>query len=184
MLALRLLSHLALTWKERLMEPNIHRILVPTDFSAPSERAVEYASALAANLGGSLHLVHVLDRLLSPEMGWASPAIEAVKMREHLYQESRAKLVALAAKVESHAVPASSEVRSGGPSAEIIQAAGEHGADLIVMATHGRSGLSHLVLGSVAEQVIRHARCPVLAMRDGRVRSTLGTEEHRTEKVA
>jgi universal stress protein A len=169
---------------EGKMEPSIRSILVPTDFSAASERAVGYARALAATLGASVHLVHVLDRLLSPELAWAAPAIEAAAIHERLYQEGRSKLAAVAATVEQSRVPATSEVRSGAPAAEIIQAAVDYGADLIIMATHGRSGLSHLVLGSVAEQVIRHARCPVLAVRDNPDRTRLVTTGQEAGHVA
>jgi universal stress protein A len=149
------------------MQPSIRSILVPTDFSAASERAVDYARALAARLDASVHLVHVLDRF-PPEMAWAQPAVVAAEMHERLYREGRANLSVVSAALERHHVPATSEVRTGAPAADIIQAAVDYGADLIVMATHGRSGLSHLVLGSVAEHVIRHARCPVLAVRDDR----------------
>jgi universal stress protein A len=146
------------------MDTHIHSIVVPTDFSTPSEQAVEYAGVLATSLGATVHLVHVLDRLLSPEMAWAAPATEAAALRERLYQEGRAKLAALAATVRESGVPVTTEVRSGLPSQEIIHAAVDYGADLIVMTTRGRTGLSHLLLGSVAEDVIRHARCPVLAL--------------------
>jgi universal stress protein A len=147
------------------MDTHIHSIVVPTDFSTRSEQAVEYAGVLATSLGATVHLVHVLDRLLSPEMAWAAPATEAAALRERLYQEGRAKLTELAATVRQSGVPVTTEVRSGLPSQEIIHAAVDYGADLVVMTTHGRTGLSHLLLGSVAEDVIRHARCPVLALR-------------------
>jgi universal stress protein A len=147
------------------MDTHIHSIVVPTDFSPTSEQAVEYAGALATSLGATVHLVHVLDRLLSPEMAWAAPATEAAALRERLYQDGRAKLADLAATVRESGVPVTTEVRSGPPSQEVVHAAVDYGADLIVMTTHGRTGFSHLLLGSVAEDVIRHAPCPVLALR-------------------
>lgn len=147
------------------MDTHIRSIVVPTDFSLPSAQAVGYAGMLATSLGATVHLVHVLDRLLSPEMAWAAPATEAAALRERIYQEGRAKLADLAATIRESGVTVTTEVRSGPPSQEIIHAAVDYGADLIVMMTHGRTGLSHLVLGSIAEDVIRHARCPVLALR-------------------
>jgi universal stress protein A len=147
------------------MDTHIHSIVVPTDFSRPSEQAVEYAGALATSLGATVHLVHVLDSPLSPEMAWATPASEAVALYERLYREGRAKLANLAAILTKWGVTGTTEVRTGLPSEEIVHAAVDYGADLIVMTTHGRTGLSHLLLGSVAEDVIRHARCPVLAVR-------------------
>lgn len=130
------------------MTPTINKILLPIDFSGPSERAAGYAATLARSLGASIHLVHVLEDV----------------SRATRYEDSRSKLSALAASL-AHVPRTSVEVRSGRPATAIIDAAIDYGCDLIVMATHGRSGVSHLVLGSVAEEVIRHARCPVLAVR-------------------
>jgi len=131
------------------MTPTINKILLPIDFSVPAERAAGYAATLARSLGASIHLVHVLEDVTQPTR----------------YEDSRSKLLALAASLAPAAARTSVEVRSGRPATAIIDAAIDYGCDLIVMATHGRSGVSHLVLGSVAEEVIRHARCPVLAVR-------------------
>ena len=147
------------------MEPQITRILVPTDFSSSSQRAADYAGTLARSLGAAVHFIHVLDVSQAPEMAWA-PAREAAAMYEQRSQEGLTTLAALTAAFERRYVPATSEVRTGALPSQIVQAAIDNGADLIVMTTHGRSGLSHLVLGSVAEYVIRHASCPVLAVRD------------------
>ena len=166
------------------MESNIRSILVPTDFSAASQRAVDYARVLAAALDASVHLVHVLDRLLSPQVAWAAPAAEAAALHDRLYQDSRSKLAETAPTFEATRVPVTTEVRGGAPGSEIVKAAVDYGADLIVMATHGRSGLPHLVLGSVAEHVIRHARCPVLAVRANETQTTQGAEEQETGQVA
>jgi universal stress protein A len=156
------------------MEANIRSILVPTDFSAASQRAVDYARVLGAALGASVHLVHVLDRLLSPQVAWAAPALEAAALRDRLYQDARSKLAVISPTFEAIRVPATTEVRGGAAGSEIVKAAVDYGADLIVMTTHGRSGLPHLVLGSVAEHVIRHARCPVLAIRANETETTEG----------
>lgn len=166
------------------MESSIRSILVPTDFSAASQRAVDYACVIAAGLGASVHLVHVLDRLLSPHVAWAAPGAEAAAFRDRLYGEARSKLAAISTPFEKIRVPATTEVRGGAPASEIIKAAVDYGANLIVMATHGRTGLSHLVVGSVAEDVIRHASCPVLAVRTNESQSAQGAEEQETRQVA
>ena len=148
------------------MNTPIRSILVPTDFSASSDRAIDYASALAGSLGATVHLIHVLDPLVSAQMPWEPLATETETRHEGLYQAGRVKLGMLAAALEQQLVRATSEVRSGTPSAEIINAALDYAADLVVMATHARSGLPHLLLGSVAEHVIRHTTCPVLVVRE------------------
>ncbi len=147
------------------MEPQIQKILVPVDFSEASERAAAYAAALARRLGASIHLIHVVESSpLNRRPYDFEPDTPAV--RERLYQEGRAHLIALAARVASGTRRVSVEVRRGDAVANITAAEIDYGADLVIMSTHGRSGWSHLLLGSVAEQVIRIARCPVLVIRD------------------
>ncbi|HEY7501451.1 MAG TPA: universal stress protein [Vicinamibacterales bacterium] len=128
------------------MERLITNVVAPIDFSEPSKRTARYAAGLARRLGASLHLVHVLDE-------------------ERLYQETRMQLAALGATLQMPKRRLSVEVRTGPVAESITQAAIDYGADLVVMATHGRTGLSHLLMGSVAERVIRTARCPVLVVR-------------------
>jgi len=139
----------------------LERILLPTDFSECSERARSYACELAKRFTAELHLLHVAgpvmipagyvgtipDELLRPEQGareelekWDDPEFEQAK-----------------GVVRS--------VTLGTAFVEIVRYAREHNADLIVIGTHGRSGLSHALLGSVTEKVIRKAPCPVLAVR-------------------
>jgi nucleotide-binding universal stress UspA family protein len=147
------------------MEPQILKILVPLDFSEASERAAGYAAALARRLGASVHLIHVVEPSpLNRRPYDYEPETPAV--RERYYQEARARLIALAARVVNGTRHVSVEVRRGDPLKNITAAEIDYGADLVIMSTHGRSGWSHLVLGSVAEQVIRTARCPVLIIRD------------------
>jgi nucleotide-binding universal stress UspA family protein len=147
------------------MDPQILKILVPIDFSEASERAAAYAAALAGRLGASIHLVHVLESSMFNRRPYDyEPAMPAV--RERLYQEARARLIAVAARVASGTSRVSVEVRHGDAQKSITAAEIDYGADLVIMSTHGRSGWSHLLLGSVAEQLIRTARCPVLVIRD------------------
>jgi universal stress protein A len=146
------------------MTPNIQKILVPTDFSPQSDAALDYAAALAAAMKAVVHLVHVVEE---PFMGgdWELYVRDAQEIRERLDAEARSRLAATAGGVEARNVPVTAELRHGSAVDVIIYDAKAVGADLIVMGTHGRSGLSHLVLGSVAERVIRGAHCPVLAVR-------------------
>jgi universal stress protein A len=137
----------------------IRKILLPTDFSEPSERAVEYAATLAKSLDASVHLVHVLENPLMVGAAWRAADMTAVDERR--YHEGHATLAAVAATLHRPADMVSIEVRSGTAADEIVDAAIDYGCDLIIMATHGRSGLSHLTLGSVTEAVIdaHHVPC-------------------------
>jgi nucleotide-binding universal stress UspA family protein len=139
------------------MPSAIRKICVPTDFSEASDRAVTYAAALARGFGASLYLVHVL--------------------KDHTeYHAARTALARIAATRAGNAACLATEVRMGDPAECIRDAARHYGADLIVMATRGRTGLSHAISGSVTEDVIRTAWCPVLVLRDsGTVRVHRGS---------
>ena len=138
------------------MKPVIRRILVATDFSPASESAVDYAALLALALWPSVHVIHVVEEPFSPDV----PVL-----REQLRLEAESRLISVKDRFAGRCSCITAEVRFGTPTDAIITAALHHGADLIIMGTHGRTGLSHLVHGSVAERVIRGARCPVLAVR-------------------
>ena len=148
------------------MRPAIEHILVPIDFSPSSDAAVDYAATLARSLGASIHLLHVREDSFAGPAPYELHPPGGRDRRERSYQLARARLSGIAAQVEDAAARVTVEVRSGTPTDAIVQAAVDYGADLVVMGTHGRSGLQHLLLGSVAEQVIRSARCPVLAVRE------------------
>jgi nucleotide-binding universal stress UspA family protein len=135
-------------------------ILVPTDFSPCAEHALDYACALAAKLGAKLHLVHAIGGLF-PEL----PIALTDQMLGSVRDSSTAALARL---VEARRADVSfGEVRviEGDPRDVILQAAADVHADLIVIGTHGRRGLSRLLLGSVAEDILRRAPCPVLTVR-------------------
>lgn len=143
--------------------PEIRKILLPTDFSPRAETAKAYAIKLAATFGADLHLLHVLQDPIAvvPESGLAV-APPAVNMPDL----TRAAEEALAGiTIPAPARIAASVVRSGLPAEEIVRYAGEAGIDLIVQGTHGRTGLAHVLLGSVAEKVVRKAPCAVLTVR-------------------
>jgi universal stress protein A len=165
------------------MEPQIQKILVPIDFSEASERAAAYAAALARRLGASIHLIHVVESSpLNRRPYDYEPDTPAV--RERFYQEARARLIALAARVASGTRRVSVEVRRGDALKSITAAEIDYGADLVILSTHGRSGWSHLLLGSVAEQLIRTARCPVLVIRDSDQVHVLKSQEVESLQLA
>ena len=145
----------------------IQTILAPTDFSAHSERAVRYACGLAARLGSELHLLHVLSEIIpsGPEpmmMPFVPPEFYEENeraARETLDQLPRPDWEAPRSVVRS--------VRWGSPVEAIIGYATDHKIRLLAIATHGRAGLSHVLLGSVAERIVRESPCPVLTIRDG-----------------
>jgi nucleotide-binding universal stress UspA family protein len=135
----------------------LKHILVATDFSDPSEVALEYGRALARNFGASLHLLHVMENLfLRPVPGdpYVLKASARKQLEERLSDEDRAAL---------HAV-ASLET-SDNPADAIVKYAQAHDIELIVMGTHGRGTVARLFVGSVAERVVRLAPCPVLTVR-------------------
>jgi nucleotide-binding universal stress UspA family protein len=140
----------------------ISRILVPTDFSDCAKRALEYSVDLASRLAASLILVHVYlpPIVYMPEGVWAMPNGTA-----NLYDQLGQALTQLAAQTRlASSRPVETVLVEGDPAKQIVRMATEKQCDLIVIGTHGRSGLGHLVLGSVAEKVVQRANCPVLTV--------------------
>jgi universal stress protein A len=142
------------------MKNVITRILVPTDFSRPSELALKYAHDLAKQFGASLHLLHVVNRPLLAE-GLAAEAFisSAQEIGSDMVREAEARLRKLVPEA------ASADVVFGYAAKAIVECASQLGVDLIVIGSHGRTGIAHLMLGSVAEAVVRTAPCPVLTVR-------------------
>lgn len=138
-------------------------ILVPTDFSAASKKALDYADALAATFHSRVTLIHVIEPMvLPPEYGYLppySPEDEALQV-----DAVRKQLLEKASGLDS-ARQTEVVVRVGRPWHEVVNAVGDLGADLLVITTHGRTGLRHMLMGSVAEKIVRHATCPVLVVR-------------------
>jgi universal stress protein A len=147
--------------------PKIHRIVVPVDFSEAADRAVDYAGGLALLLGASLHLIHVAEEIILPSGPVELSLPDTSALRERLHEDARSRLAAIVAKLKAAGPQrVTREIRNGLTAESIAQATVDCGADLIIMATHGRTGLAHLLMGSVAERVIRIASCPVLVMRE------------------
>ena len=144
----------------------IHKIMAPADFSAHSEEAVRYACGLAERLGAELHLLHILSDVLP---GGPDPLLMPVMPPEYYSEsEDRAEQSLCRLLDPKWGTPRAvvTEVRWGSPVESIVSYAADHRVDLIVIATHGRTGLSHVLLGSVAERIVREAPCPVLTIRD------------------
>ncbi|MBL9169154.1 MAG: universal stress protein [Verrucomicrobiales bacterium] len=138
------------------------RILVTTDFSDASKKALPYAVALAHRFEASLSLLFVVPEVIPAEFAPTAVGLE----EERLLAEARERLPHFReAELDPHLV-VNSIVLNGSPAAEICRTAELQNSDLIVMATHGRSGASHFILGSVTENVVRHAPCPVLVVRE------------------
>ena len=149
------------------MTRNVTTILVPTDFSEPSDAALDYAATLAAKVGAALHLLHVFEDPYVTGGAFAAEMYAPIPpdLRESLYQEAKARLAGRLAKIGGAKFNATAEVYSGPTAKAIVEYAKTNEIDLIVMATHGRGGMAHLLLGSVAERVVRTAPCPVLTVR-------------------
>ena len=140
------------------------RILVPTDFNRPSDLALQYAFHLATRLHASIHILHVIEipRYAAPDGYFAGFADLQLQMTH----EAEQRLSDLQLRYARGEVTATTQVAVGVPASCIVEQAAGRGSDLIVMGTHGRSGVVHLFIGSVAERVVRSAPCPVVTVRD------------------
>ena len=141
---------------------DLKRIVVTTDFSEESRKAFPYAVALARKFEASLVLLYVVPAHLPAELSHIGFALE----ERRLLSEARERMPRFRqAEFDPH-LPVEALVLNGGPAHEICRTAETQAADLIIMATHGHAGLRHFLVGSVTENVVRHAPCPVLVVRD------------------
>ena len=140
------------------------RILVPTDFSPGADVALGWAQSLAAAFGAEVILLHVVDLSIAALAGFPSTlaAVPAAgELLDRIRIESDEEMGRLVARIPG----ARGIVREGTPRSVILEVAREIGVQLIVMGTHGRTGLTHVFFGSVAEHIVRHSRVPVLTVR-------------------
>jgi nucleotide-binding universal stress UspA family protein len=145
---------------------HLRQILAPTDFSEHSDQALRSAAELARQFGAKLVLLHVVPSDILESISKAHvPPHPMDKVYEDLTQEVREQYARHVAPELRRAVEAEILVLPGVPFLEIIRTARVKGVGLIVMATHGRTGLSHALVGSVTEKVVRKAPCPVLSIR-------------------
>jgi nucleotide-binding universal stress UspA family protein len=140
---------------------SLHRLLVPIDFSDCSLDALEYAVMVARRAKASIRLLHVLE----PVCYGLDFTLSHAAKREEVRERTTARVSGLVSALQSGQVTADYQVRGGLPADSILEAAELEPADLIVMGTHGRRGLSHTFWGSVAESVLRKSHCPVLTVR-------------------
>lgn len=146
----------------------VKRILFPTDFSEHSEHAWTYALAFAKEFGAELHLIHVVAA--PPHVGEAYVTYDPKKLLEAMTAEANAQLDRMVEVARDAGLTFHRLVVTGVDFREIIEAARTREVDLIVMATHGRTGLAHALMGSVAEKVVRKAPCPVLTIKHPKMR--------------
>jgi nucleotide-binding universal stress UspA family protein len=146
------------------MTSPIRSILAATDFSELGTRAIRYAHALARETGASLCVIHVCEdpTLAAPWLDGYAPMIP--EWREHWEQRARQQLLQVCQSLEGVRI-ATDVVQHASPAHGIVDYAIRGGHDLIVVGTHGSRGITHAVLGSVAERVVRTADCPVLTVR-------------------
>ncbi len=144
---------------------SLKRILVPIDFSEPSKNALKYAARLAEEYKSELILVYVVEPVVYPaDLGFGQATIPNIE--PDLAKRGKAGLEQLVKDSVSKEITAQTMVRTGRPFVEILTTAKDEHADLIVIATHGHSGVEHLIFGSTAEKVVKRARCPVLMVRE------------------
>ena len=138
-------------------------IMLPVDFSLHCDRAAAFAAWFAQVSHGTVHLVHVIsnpaDPLYEPE------EVPHWVMVEHAEKKAKAIIEATAAQCLPSQCPRECHVVHGEPYEKLLEVAQRIDPDLIVMSTHGRGGVAHLVIGSVAEKIVRHAPCPVFVVR-------------------
>jgi nucleotide-binding universal stress UspA family protein len=148
------------------MKVKINTILCPVDFSENSEHALNYALTLAILNKAKLHLLHVVEPFTYPLMAETfGPQLQEVEIAMEIERAAQKQLDDRVAGLTIEYPNVAGRQITGNPFIEIIQAARSLQADLIVMGTHGRTGLAHILIGSVAEKIVREAPCPVLTVK-------------------
>jgi universal stress protein A len=146
----------------------LRKILVPTDFSPTSTRALAEAQVFAAAFGASIDLLYVWSApaLVAPESVITGVGINEQPLLEWIRLSATEHLAKFEADARQAGIAVHSSLcEAGDPATTIVERATSGGYDLLVLGTHGRTGLSHLIMGSVAEKVVRRAPCPVLTVR-------------------
>ncbi len=141
---------------------SVKNVLFATDFSAPSEAALPYATAICRRFGSTLHTVHVLSDASLLMMTGGVDYVSMSTIYEDAHTEAKEKLDRVSDRLEG--IPHHNYVRHGQVWKNLADIIGENQIDLIVVGTHGRTGFGKLLLGSVAEDILRHATCPVLTV--------------------
>ncbi len=146
------------------MEPQVKKILVPIDFSDYSKNALKYAVNFAKKFDAKIYLIYVIEPVIYPaDFSMGQVALPSVDTE----MNSRAKEeLDMLAKREITDLEIATLIKTGKPFVEIVETAFEEDIDLIIIATHGHTGIEHVLFGSTAEKVVRKAPCPVLTIRE------------------
>ena len=142
----------------------LKKILVATDFSEAADAALSYGRALARAFDARLHVVHVVDDMYL-RLGGDAYAAVLPELQQDVERQARARLDELMVDNDPRPLSADLIIREGAAASEIVKYAKDADIDLIVVGTHGRGAVAHLLMGSVAERVVRTAHCPVLTVR-------------------
>lgn len=144
---------------------NIKKILVPIDFSDYSKNALRYSVNFAKSISAKMFLIYVIEPMIYPaDFSMGQIAIPAADI--DMTKRAQEELNTLANNEIDNSIAVEVIIKSGKPFVEIIETASEIDADLIIIATHGHTGVEHLLFGSTAEKVVRKAPCPVLTLRE------------------
>jgi nucleotide-binding universal stress UspA family protein len=146
--------------------PHLHLILLPTDFSGCANYALPYAAAIARATQARIVCVHVVEPVV-PAVGYTGMAdpLPIADISEQLEDSAERELPMITDCEELNGLEVEDLIVHGDAAAEIVRVAGERAADLIVISSHGRTGLGRMIFGSTAEAVVRHASCPVLVVK-------------------
>lgn len=143
---------------------DVKKILFPVDFSSNSYQVADYVISFARKFDAHIYLIHVLECLV-PLQGFYIPHISVSTLEEDLKKAADKKMEEFIHKKMQDSRAITSQVIIGIPHVEILKMAQEQGIDMIIMGTHGWTGLEHVIFGSVAGKVVRKAPCPVLTVR-------------------
>ena len=145
----------------------VNSILLPTDFSDCARHAVPVAAEFARLLGARVVCLHVVEPVM-PAVGWTPTAVgplPVADMGEQLEEAAERELPRFAGRAEFEGLDVEDVVSHGEAAAEIVRVAEERGCGMIIISSHGRTGLGRILFGSTAESVVRHAHCPVLVVK-------------------
>ncbi|HVG32922.1 MAG TPA: universal stress protein [Pyrinomonadaceae bacterium] len=144
----------------------IRSILLPTDFSECANYALSYAASFARQAGASILCVHVIEPVV-PTVGYTGMAepLPIADISDQLEDSAERELPKIAECEECEGLEVEEVIAHGDAASEIVRVARERGVDLIVISSHGRTGLGRLLFGSTTESVVRHAPCPVLVVK-------------------
>lgn len=145
---------------------NIRSILLPTDFSECGNYALSYAASLARTFGASILCVHVIEPMV-PTVGYSgmTEPLPLADISDQLEDSAERELPKLAECEECAGIEVEELIVHGEAASEIVRVAKEKDVDLIVVSSHGRTGLGRILFGSTAEAIVRHAPCPVLVVK-------------------